>query len=764
MRALFGIAAAVLAGLLVVVAAPGARADGLGDDECFDGDVFDLEETGSFGNEVIEAGVVVDASAEANALTLSTNVAGPFAGEDLDEPGMDEDGFFVDYGCFAAAFLQKGIITGLLRGDDPEDVYLRLRYDVDIDYQATDHVDPARGPELTRGQIVVGAQFQNIGDPDRGNDPYFVVLPNADGSEPPTEGQFNLSGTIMVGPLGENWLRNDLVELKFRLDVLGMARADTLSFRVNELTLEDPFSFGTGEPILASQAILLPPPEPSGSMPSREDVEADIYPAVWDAVGNEATLRSDPQGPYSASDLSSVISRGMDGGVSAVVGGLFEGCSTEDVLEGGVVVLRYDLDVNYIAEDFTPLAARGDPPVIRGFIDSITVGVSFGFGPTLAIPSLYEFDIPAPPEGAFNVSGEFSVELTEDWLAGTTYGADIGVALKDMGPADSIEFTINELTLVVPPRGAEDAAYVAASWEQNSVFFLDEDLEPIGSFPVDGNFSSNGIAVDGELIYVANWFEDEVIAYNAQGVEQLRWASVFLDGVQAMEYIPLPEGGPEVLGMDGDPIEGYLVVFDPVMGDINALNPADGSFLKSFPAESPFTIEGLAYDPVNDLLFQLDDDVIHAVSPLGGGASRGAPTKLFEIPNPAIGDDFGGTGLTYLGDDRLAVGTSEGNWYIVSSDPDCYDPPGQSCTLDSGNNGIDMFGLKFFGAPVAPACPGDFNGDGATNVFDFAILADNFGAGPGATYEQGDINGNGFIDVFDFADFTNDFGCVDDPL
>jgi hypothetical protein len=59
----------------------------------------------------------------------------------------------------------------------------------------------------------------------------------------------------------------------------------------------------------------------------------------------------------------------------------------------------------------------------------------------------------------------------------------------------------------------------------------------------------------------------------------------------------------------------------------------------------------------------------------------------------------------------------------------------------------------------ASACAGDVNGDGATDIFDFADLADNFGAGPGATREQGDLTGDGFVDVFDFGVLADDFGC-----
>jgi 1,4-alpha-glucan branching enzyme len=65
-------------------------------------------------------------------------------------------------------------------------------------------------------------------------------------------------------------------------------------------------------------------------------------------------------------------------------------------------------------------------------------------------------------------------------------------------------------------------------------------------------------------------------------------------------------------------------------------------------------------------------------------------------------------------------------------------------------------------AVPAPACAGDVNGDGVTDVFDFSDLAAGFGAGPGATRAQGDLTGDGLVDVFDFAALAGDFGCVAD--
>ena len=58
-----------------------------------------------------------------------------------------------------------------------------------------------------------------------------------------------------------------------------------------------------------------------------------------------------------------------------------------------------------------------------------------------------------------------------------------------------------------------------------------------------------------------------------------------------------------------------------------------------------------------------------------------------------------------------------------------------------------------------PGCLGDLDGDGDTNVFDFAIFATNFGQTvPPNT--AGDFDGNGAVNVFDFSIFAIDFGCV----
>jgi hypothetical protein len=60
-----------------------------------------------------------------------------------------------------------------------------------------------------------------------------------------------------------------------------------------------------------------------------------------------------------------------------------------------------------------------------------------------------------------------------------------------------------------------------------------------------------------------------------------------------------------------------------------------------------------------------------------------------------------------------------------------------------------------------PACPGDIDGDGDTDVFDFADLTAAFGTSLGdpGYNPDADLTGDDTVDVFDFGELTSDFGC-----
>ncbi len=54
--------------------------------------------------------------------------------------------------------------------------------------------------------------------------------------------------------------------------------------------------------------------------------------------------------------------------------------------------------------------------------------------------------------------------------------------------------------------------------------------------------------------------------------------------------------------------------------------------------------------------------------------------------------------------------------------------------------------------------PGDVDNDGTVNVFDFGIIASNFGATGLPPFTGGDTDGDGDVDVFDFSNLAANFG------
>lgn len=114
--------------------------------------------------------------------------------------------------------------------------------------------------------------------------------------------------------------------------------------------------------------------------------------------------------------------------------------------------------------------------------------------------------------------------------------------------------------------------------------------------------------------------------------------------------------------------------------------------------------------------------------------------------------DTNGIGVNSAVYDMATLGISEHN-----SIPTLY-VGGQFIT--AGGSTTSHFIAKWQGCPdIAPApCPGDITGNGTVGLDDFAILAANFGAGPGATLAQGDLNGDGFVNLADFNILATNFG------
>ncbi len=212
------------------------------------------------------------------------------------------------------------------------------------------------------------------------------------------------------------------------------------------------------------------------------------------------------------------------------------------------------------------------------------------------------------------------------------------------------------------PSAPAGTAYIAATWGDDAVHFLDVNLQDLGGFSTGSN--PNGIATDGTLIYVGSFTLPGVLVYDTNGVYQYQWTSSYCSSLQGMEYVS------GALAVSSDP-------------NVNFLAPATGALIRSIPSQGS-TVEGLTFD--GTALWQLADSII-ATDPATGAVIR-------SIPNAALGCDYGGSGLAASGPNELTLGCASGQWYKVSSV--------DGTVIASGNNGLQMYGLKHVGT-VQPA-------------------------------------------------------------
>jgi len=54
--------------------------------------------------------------------------------------------------------------------------------------------------------------------------------------------------------------------------------------------------------------------------------------------------------------------------------------------------------------------------------------------------------------------------------------------------------------------------------------------------------------------------------------------------------------------------------------------------------------------------------------------------------------------------------------------------------------------------------PGDLNGDGKVDIFDYNLLVANFGKTGAAGFSPADIDKNGKVDLFDYNQLVANFG------
>lgn len=216
----------------------------------------------------------------------------------------------------------------------------------------------------------------------------------------------------------------------------------------------------------------------------------------------------------------------------------------------------------------------------------------------------------------------------------------------------------------------QNPQFAAGNWDGDTIEVLDGDMNPFDSFPTGGT-SPNGIAYGNGLIFSGHFSDDTVYAYDLDGDIQFSWSRSELTNLQALTFF-----------------NGTLA-FGPVSGEIFLVDPSDGSDIDNidFPSECS-GLEGMvAVD--NNFWLLCNEGLI---------LMDGDDGSLIESQSSPTSDcSFSGTAIASIDSETLMLGCSGGDWFS-------YDVSSES-VIDSGNNGVDMYGLAFLGDMDEPAPP-----------------------------------------------------------
>ncbi len=205
--------------------------------------------------------------------------------------------------------------------------------------------------------------------------------------------------------------------------------------------------------------------------------------------------------------------------------------------------------------------------------------------------------------------------------------------------------------------------FVAAQWSDDTVRLLDANRSDTGGFAADAT-DPNGIATDGVNVYTAHFSTEDMIVHDFDGNEVNRWSVASLSGAQGLELV-----------------EDEIAVVHSA--GIAFLDRQTGAVLRNLSYSCPFVSpEGLAYDGTSlwiscgATLEQIDPNTAASVS---------------SIPNASSGCTYGGTGITVSAPGELTLACTHGDWYRVAA--------ADGSVIDSGNNGADMYGIKYVPEP-----------------------------------------------------------------
>ncbi len=210
-----------------------------------------------------------------------------------------------------------------------------------------------------------------------------------------------------------------------------------------------------------------------------------------------------------------------------------------------------------------------------------------------------------------------------------------------------------------------------------------------------------------------------------------------------------------------DPIPGSVSVASTIRLGLFAVGDGTGPSLAA--AQIVFS-----WDPAHVQLVGLDGtdgaNLVTSAFPAAGsgGLNEANPPQdgdgfylaFAQFGDPVIASDQG-TLITSLVFEGVSPTTST----PIDILPAGGDPEVVSKVLDGTVPNLDVTGDLTGTSLRVAICVGDDDGDGDTDVFDYATLAGNFGKGPFPPFTNGDLDGDGLVDVFDFAILAPDFGC-----
>jgi hypothetical protein len=286
----------------------------------------------------------------------------------------------------------------------------------------------------------------------------------------------------------------------------------------------------------------------------------------------------------------------------------------------------------------------------------------------------------------------------------------------------------------------ENGGGVSPTWTAHQIDAAGGNLRGLDTGDIDGDGDTDVLASGFNAVTVLTSQDDGIFWYENLGGDPPAWAERTIDATSATGRTVFDS---ELVDLDGD-------------GDLDALaaqyNGGRVRYYENDGATDPsFTLReiGLAGGSCFDV----------SAADLDGDG---------DLDVAAV--DQGGDGVVWFENVTVTRGSGRAlDWSAANPVVTTLDRPELVTAADVTNDGLaDLVvgwinqprtvSIYAVGAPT-PGCVADINGDGVTDVFDFADLASDFGAGPGATRAQGDVNGDGFVDVFDFADLASDFGC-----